>query len=175
MRPNKTPTAMTTPAIFNFIVKKEDKSITVERSFNAPLAAVWSAWTEADILCKWWAPRPWECIIQSLDFRVGGSWRYYMQGPEGDRHYCRFDYTAVKPKSSFSGFDGFCDEHGTPIDAMPRMNWENNFNAQDGSTVVRVQIGFNSEEDLEKITAMGFKEGFTQGLDQLEELLASNK
>lgn len=166
---------MTTPAIFNFIVKKEDKSITVERSFNAPLATVWSAWTEADILCKWWAPKPWECIIQSLDFRAGGRWRYYMQGPEGDKHYCSFDYTAVKPKSSYTGIDGFCDEHGTPIDAMPRMNWENTFSAKDGGTLVQVQIRFNSTEDLEAIVKMGFKEGFTAGLDQLDALLAAAK
>ncbi len=166
---------MTKPAIFNFIVKKDDKSITVERSFSAPLASVWSAWTEADILCKWWAPAPWKCVVQSLDFRAGGRWRYYMQGPEGDCHYCNFEYTAVNPKSSFSGIDGFCDEQGTPIEAMPRMKWENNFSAQDGGTLVRIHIRFNSEEDLEKITAMGFREGFTMGLEQLDELLTSSQ
>lgn len=164
---------MNKPAIFDFIVKKEEKSITVERSFTAPLDTVWSAWTEADILCQWWAPKPWACVIQSMDFRDGGRMRYYMQGPEGDRHYCSFDYTVVKPKTFYSGVDGFCDEHGAVNEAMPRMNWENNFSAQDGSTLVRIYIRFNSTEDMEKITAMGFKEGFTMGLNQLEELLAT--
>ena len=43
--------------IFNFITRKEERMITVERSFNASLDAVWSAWTEAKVLCKWWAPK----------------------------------------------------------------------------------------------------------------------
>ena len=57
---------MTLPATFNFIVQKEANTISVERSFNAPLDPVWAAWTEADILCQWWAPKPYQCVIRSL-------------------------------------------------------------------------------------------------------------
>ncbi len=163
--------AMTKEAIFNFIVKKDTRSITVERSFNDPLDPVWAAWTEADILCKWWAPKPYECVITQLDFREGGRWSYYMQGPGGDKHYCFFDYEAVEPKTSFSGNEGFCDEHGTINTTMPRMNWACRFNQNDGSTVVRIHILFDTAEDLEQIIQMGFKEGFTMGLQQLDELL----
>ena len=99
-------------AIFDFVVQKEDNAITVERSFNSPLDPVWAAWTEADILCKWWGPKPYDCVITSLDFREGGRWSYRMQGPEGDRHYCFFDYETVRPKTAFSGTEGFCDELG---------------------------------------------------------------
>ena len=160
-------------AIFNFIVEKDTKSITVERSFNAPLDPVWASWTQADILCKWWAPKPYECVITALDFREGGRWSYYMQGPTGDRHFCFFDYEAVKVRSSFSGSEGFCDEQGMVNSGMPVMHWNCAFNATDHGTLVRVVISFNSTEDLEKITQMGFKEGFTMGLDQLDELLTS--
>lgn len=163
---------MINQAIFNFNVKKEERAITVERSYNAPLANVWSAWTDAAILCKWWAPKPYACVITGLDFRKGGRWSYYMQGPTGDRHYCYFDYDNVRPKTTFSGNEGFCDEQGTINTAMPRMNWTCDFDQSDNSTVVRITIRFDSPEDLEKIIQMGFKEGFTMGLDQLEELLA---
>lgn len=163
---------MNKTAIFNFTVRKEDGTITVERSFNAPLDPVWAAWTEADILCKWWAPKPYECVIKSLDFREGGRCFYYMQGPKGDRHWSFFDYDVVRPKSFYSGTDGFCDEHGTISEAMPQMKWENRFSEQDGATLVRILITANTSEDLEKIIRMGFKEGFTQGLEQLDGLLA---
>lgn len=165
---------MPKPAIFNFDVQKDARAITIERSFSAPLNAVWAAWTEAEKLCKWWAPKPYECVIKSLDFREGGRWSYYMQGPEGDRHYCFFDYTSVMPKASFAGTDGFCDEQGKIKPDMPRMNWECHFSDSDGATLVRSRINFDSAEDLEKIIAMGFKEGFAQGLDQLDELLTSS-
>jgi hypothetical protein len=57
---------------------------------------------------------------------------------------------------------------------MPRMFWETGFEPDKGATIVRVQITFDSAGDLEKIIAMGFKEGFSQGMDQLEELLADS-
>lgn len=166
---------MTNNALFSFIVEQEARSITVERSFNAPLDPVWAAWTEADILCTWWAPKPYACVITGLDFREGGRWSYYMQGPQGDRHYCFFDYTSVKPKSYFSGSEGFCDERGVINTSMPRMKWESHFSASEGKTLVRVKIHFESAEDLERIVSMGFKEGFTMGLDQLDELLTNEK
>jgi hypothetical protein len=75
---------MAKAALFSFDVQKEARKITVDRSFNAPLDPVWAAWTEADILCQWWAPKPYQCVIKSLDFRAGGRWLYYMQGPQGD-------------------------------------------------------------------------------------------
>lgn len=146
----------------------------MERSFNAPLDPVWAAWTEADILCKWWAPKPYTCVITSFDFREGGRWAYFMQGPEGDRHHCFFDYEVVKPRSFFSGSDGFCDEQGVINTTMPRMKWESAFRESEGRTIVRVRINFDSTEDLERIVQMGFKEGFTMGLDQLEQLLSAN-
>ncbi|HRH69156.1 MAG TPA: SRPBCC domain-containing protein [Flavobacteriales bacterium] len=160
-------------AIFNFDVQKEARAITVERSFNAPLNSVWAAWTEADILCKWWAPKPYACVITGLDLRKGGRWTYFMQGPEGDRHHCFFDYTSVNPKTSFSGTDGFCDEQGVINTEMPRMKWTSDFSEHLGGTLVRVRIDFDSAEDLQKIISMGFKEGFTMGLEQLDALLAA--
>lgn len=165
---------MTTPALFNFIVAKEDRTISVERSFNAPLDPVWAAWTEADVLCKWWAPRPYACVIKSLDFREGGRWLYYMQGPQGDRHWCYFDYATIRPKSYFSGSDAFCDEHGVANSIKPKVTWEAHFTPTDDATVVRVLLHFASAQDLEQIVAMGFKEGFAMGLDQLDELLRAH-
>ncbi|HMQ75730.1 MAG TPA: SRPBCC domain-containing protein [Flavobacteriales bacterium] len=163
---------MNKQALFHFTVAKEDRSITVERFFGAPVDLVWSAWTDPAILCQWWAPKPYACMITSLDLRAGGRWSYYMQGPEGDRHHCFFDFETVVPKSSFSGTDGFCDEQGVINTAMPRMKWESHFSPAEGGTLVRIVIRFEAAEDLEKIIGMGFKEGFTQGLEQLEELLA---
>ena len=37
----------------------QEKSILVSREFNAPLEIVWRAFTESELLEKWWAPKPW--------------------------------------------------------------------------------------------------------------------
>lgn len=49
---------MSKAILFNFLVDKEKNQITVDRSFNAPLDLVWAAWTEAELLDQWWAPKP---------------------------------------------------------------------------------------------------------------------
>lgn len=164
---------MPQPAIFNFIVAKDDSTINVERSFNAPLDLVWQAWTDPEILCQWWAPKPYVCVVTGLDLRPGGRWSYHMKGPDGDCHYCFFDYEEVRPKHFFSAREGFCDESGIINTAMPRSSWESHFSEHGGSTLVRIVIGFDSPDDMERTIQMGFKEGFTAGLDQLEELFAN--
>lgn len=161
---------MPPPSLFNFIVQKEARTITVERSFNAPLDPVWAAWTEADILCQWWAPKPYACTIVEMDFREGGRQRYYMEGPQGDRHHCWTEYRSIRPKTFFSAVDGFCDADGVKNTAMPETHWDIRFEEQGLTTVVRMTLTFASVEDLEKIIAMGFQEGFSVGLQQLEEL-----
>lgn len=96
-----------------------------------------------------------------------------MQGPEGDRHHDYFAYEKVEPKTCFSGRDGFCDEQGRINMDMPRMRWESRIGPHGSGTLVQVRIDLDTPEDLERIVAMGFKEGFTAGLDQLEDLLTS--
>lgn len=159
--------------LFNFDVDKANKKIMVERSFNAPLDLVWAAWTEPEIMDLWWAPKPWKTETVKMDFRVGGTWLYYMAGPEGERHYCRADYTAIEHEKSYQGLDAFCDENGVINTSMPRNNWNVRFTAQGDTTLVNVQLTFDELSDLEKIIEMGFKEGFTMALGNLDEYIAA--
>ncbi len=149
----------------------DNKRIHVTREFNAPLTLVWRAWTEKELLDQWWAPKPYKAVTKTLDFKEGGHWLYYMLSPEGDKHWCRFDYEAIEIKSSFSGRDAFCDETGKPTNTMPGMHWENIFSDREGATHVSIEITFEKEEDMEKIIEMGFQDGFSMGLENLDELL----
>ncbi|MFN3405294.1 MAG: SRPBCC domain-containing protein [Cytophagaceae bacterium] len=159
--------------LFNFTVDKENNRIKVERSFDAPLDLVWSAWTESDILDQWWAPKPYKCITKSLDFSEGGRWHYYMKGPEGDIHWCLFNYEKIKPLKSFSGIDAFCDENAVINNTKPRVRWENNFIPEEDTTIVNANLQFDSLDDLEKIIEMGFKEGFAAGLENLDQYISA--
>jgi len=164
---------MSKPFLFNFLVDKENNQIKVERSFNAPLDLVWAAWTDAEILDQWWAPKPWRAETKHMDFREGGYWLYAMIGPENETHWSRADYEKIIPEKYFSAYDGFCDENGNLNPAMPRKKWENNFTANGEQTLVHILLSFDSLEDLEKIIAMGFKEGFTAGLENLDQYIAA--
>jgi uncharacterized protein YndB with AHSA1/START domain len=157
------------------IYTKDDaaKKIKVVREFDASPDRVWKAWTEPELLDKWWAPKPWKAVTQSMDFRAGGKWRYYMQGPENERHYAIVEYKSIVHNKSFSGIDAFCDENGNIIQEMPSMDWEVAFHPASDGTKVTIDITFKSMEDMQKIIEMGFKEGFAAAHQNLDELLAS--
>lgn len=162
------------PAIlFNFSVDKENRKIQVERSFNAPIDLVWAAWTQPDILDQWWAPKPYKAVTKSMDFIEGGRWLYYMLSPEGEKQWCLFDFEKIKPLQSFSGIDAFCNSEGELDNSKPRVQWENDFNVLENDTVVNILLQFENLEDLETIIEMGFQEGFTAGLENLDHYISS--
>jgi uncharacterized protein YndB with AHSA1/START domain len=163
---------MNNALMMNFTVDKQAKTIHVEREFAAPLSKVWAAWTRSEILDKWWAPKPWRARTKEMDFREGGRWVYAMVSPEGDEHWSFADYKAITPLKHFSAQDGFCDAAGNINTEMPRSTWSNDFKESGDSTIVSVKVIFEKLEDLETIIQMGFKEGFTMGLSNLDELLA---
>ena len=156
---------------FDFQVDKVSNQIRVDRSFQAPIDLVWSAWTEAEILDQWWAPKPWRAQTKSMDFKEGGHWHYAMVSPEGEKHWGRVDYIRIDPQLFFSAYDGFCDEEGQLDPSLPRNKWENNFESHGEESWVRILLSFDSLEDLEQIIAMGFKEGFASGLENLDQYI----
>lgn len=158
--------------LFDFTVDKENKKINVKREFAAPLKNVWAAWTQSELLDQWWAPKPWKAKTKSMDFSEGGRWIYAMVGPNGEEHWAIADYKSIEPQKSFSVHDAFSDSDGNINTEMPRSNWTNSFTADGENTLVNISIKYDKVEDLEQYIEMGFKEGFTMGLQNLDELLA---
>jgi len=113
----------------------ENKKIKVTREFDAPVEKVWRAWTEKELLDQWWAPRPWKTVTQTMNFSNGGTWLYYMEGPDGSGHYCRTDYNSIVTNKSYEGLVFFCDEKGNINPGFPRMNWKVAFNKADSGPI----------------------------------------
>lgn len=157
--------------LMNFTVDKANNKIKVEREFDAPVDMVWSAWTESELLDQWWAPKPYRAETKSMDFREGGMWLYCMIGPEGDKHWAMADYKSIKPRKQFVLLDAFCDEKGNINKDLPRSTWSNVFKQTDETTTVNIEISYDKLEDLEATIKMGFKEGFTAGLENLDHYL----
>lgn len=162
---------MKTSLLMDFSVDKANKKITVKREFEAPLKNVWAAWTQADLLDQWWAPNPWKAKTKKQEFKEGGTWLYAMVGPNGEEHWSKADYISIRPLKSYSGLDAFCDSNGTINPQMPRSNWYVEFNEKENSTIVTIEIKHEKLEDLEATLKMGFKEGFTAGMENLDALL----
>jgi uncharacterized protein YndB with AHSA1/START domain len=155
----------------DFSVDKGNNKINVKREFAAPLHNVWDAWTKSEILDLWWAPKPYAAKTKSMDFREGGTWFYSMLG-EGQEHRCRADYKAIRPQESYTALDAFCDENWNTNTEFPRTAWNVAFSESNGSTFVNVSLTYEKLSDLEMIMQMGFKEGFTMAMGNLDEVLA---
>ena len=162
---------MKSSLLFDFTVNKENNTVNVKREFAANLDLVWDAWTKPEILDLWWAPKPYQAKTKSMNFKEGGYWLYVMISPQDEKHWCRNDYHKIDPKKSFSGLDAFCDENGNINQDMPRTLWTNVFSENEDSTFVNITAKYNSLSDLEKIIEMGFKEGFTMALENLDQYI----
>lgn len=166
---------MSQDKIFNFTVDKENLTVIVERSFNAPLDDVWAAWTEPEFLDQWWGPKPCRAETKSMDFSEGGKWLYAMVLPGGEKMWDSKTFLKISPKTGFTYRSAFCDENGNVGPDTKSSTWTNAFVEKDGVTIVTNTIVNESLERLEAQIKMGFKEGYTVGLDQLEELLAKRQ
>jgi uncharacterized glyoxalase superfamily protein PhnB/uncharacterized protein YndB with AHSA1/START domain len=157
--------------LFNFTVNKEKNTIHVEREFAAGLDLIWDAWTKPELLDQWWAPEPYKTVTKVMDFREGGHWLFYMLSPTDEKFWSRVDFQKIEVKISYSGMDGFCDERGTLNPELPRSKWTNVFREDTGTTTVNITIQYEKLEDLEQIIAMGFKEGLTMTLANLDQYI----
>ncbi len=158
---------------FDFLVDRENNRITVKRGFAADLPLVWDAWTKPELLDQWWAPKPFRTQTKSMDFRPGGAWLYAMIGPENEAHWCKAEYQTVEAQRQYSALDGFCDEHGNLNESFPRSLWTNAFNGDGDTTTVDITIAYDSLADLEKIIQLGFKEGFSMAMENLDQYIAA--
>lgn len=157
--------------LFDFTVDKAAKTVSITREFDAELSLVWDAFTKAELLDQWVAPKPWTSKTKFIDFKVGGRRFYAMVSPEGQERWAIQKYTSISPKSNFKMFNAFADENENP--QLPGSDWDYNFSEQDGKTTVRITIYNESLARMEKMIEMGFKEGFTMSMTNLENLLAT--
>lgn len=149
----------------------QQRSILVSREFNAPLANVWRAYTEKELLDQWWGPHPWRAETKYMNFAEGGYWLYAMVGPENEKHWARMNYLAITHHKSFDAQDFFCDENGNINASLPVSEGKMVFTETSSGTLVEFKLIYATEKDLQKIVEMGFEEGITICLDQLEKLL----
>ena len=148
-----------------------DNKLVVTSRFNAPLKSVWKAFTDAQVLDKWWGPKPYKAVTEKMDFTEHGRWFYYMVSPQGEKTWSLFDFQKIEPLKYFDGLDAFADEKGNPKTDSPRLKWQNSFSEENGVTTV---VNTLQGEGLKVIIDMGFEEGYRMGLTQLNELLQKN-
>ncbi len=154
----------------DFVVDKAAKTVTITKEFAAGLDLVWDAYTKAELLDQWWAPKPFASRTKVLNFEVGGRRFYAMVGPDGAERWAVQKYTSITPKTNFKFFNAFADADENL--QLPGSDWNFDFMDKRETTTVSVSIYNESLERMERILESGFTEGVKAQLQNLEELLA---
>ena len=156
--------------LFDFTVDKAIKTVFITREFDAELSLVWDAFTKAELLDQWIAPKPFVSKTKYQDFKVGGKRFYAMISPEGEERWAIQEYTSITPKTNFKMYNAFADKDENP--ELPGSEWDHTFSEQNDITKVSITIFNESLERLERIQD-GFTQGMKMSLSNLENLLAT--
>ncbi|PKN56838.1 MAG: polyketide cyclase [Deltaproteobacteria bacterium HGW-Deltaproteobacteria-14] len=146
-------------------------TLTVIATYPAPVARVFRVWAEPALLGKWWGPPGWPATFLSYTLEVGGRAHYFMQGPDGTRHYGGWAFTAVDAPHALAFDDYFADAEGTPNRDLPGTSVGVTLVARDGGTTMTLVSRFGSLEQMEQLVAMGMVDGIRAAAGQIDALL----
>ncbi|MDB5795410.1 MAG: hypothetical protein JWR25_1789 [Noviherbaspirillum sp.] len=93
--------------------KNNASEIRIVRLYDAPVQAVWDAWTDPAQTAQWWGPRGFTITTHSKDLRPRGSWSYTMHGPDGVDYPNKTVYHEVEPRAKL------VYDHGSNDDRPP--------------------------------------------------------
>lgn len=142
------------------------------RTFAAPRELVWQAWTDARHLGKWWGPDGFKTTVVTLDLRPGGAFVLDMEAPDGSHWPCRGVYRELKPPERLVYAGEQVENHpcggGLPPNAIVTVSFDDE---GDGTTTVTVHTRLATPEDLEAAVSHGFRQGWTDSLENLARAL----
>ncbi len=142
------------------------QDVVITRELNAPRELVFRAYTEPDLVARWWGPRYLTNDVERHDARSGGSWRIVQRAPDGAEHGFHGVFHSVEgPSRIIRTFE----YEGAPGHVVLESVA---FEEVDGKTRVTTQSVFQSMGDRDAMLGSGMESGVREGFERLEELLA---
>jgi uncharacterized protein YndB with AHSA1/START domain len=143
-----------------------EHEIHAQRWFDAPRERVWQAFTDPELIPQWWGLRSTTTIVDELELRPGGTWRFVQRSDDGSETGFRGEYREIRgPESLTWTFEW---------EGMPgHISTETvTFTEQDGGTLVSTASVFDNREDRDGMVESGMEDGMRETYDRLAELLA---
>jgi uncharacterized protein YndB with AHSA1/START domain len=141
--------------------------IVITRSFDAPRDQVFKAFTDPQAVARWWGLRDTETVVDELEARPGGRWRFVERSGDGSEDAFHGVYhDAVAPERIVYTFE----YEGMPGHVLLETI---TFEEQDGRTLMTDSSVFQSVADRDGMLASGMETGATQSMDRLDEYLAT--
>ncbi len=149
------------------VTTPSDREILITRTFDAPAARVFDAWTTPDQVRQWWGSDDAPLVVCDIDLRVGGSWRYVVRGGDGTEMGWHGTYREIERPGrlvSTEVFEGFPDAEAVNTATLTE---------EDGTTTLTVTVLHASKENRDGHLNSGMEAGMQIVLDRLEDLVRS--
>ncbi len=151
-------------------VRKSEREFVFARTLDAPRELVWKAWTDPARIPEWWGPRRYETIVDEMDVRPGGRWRFRNRDAEGNDFAFHGEYREVVPPERLVQTFVF---EGAPRSHMVETA---TLKEERGRTTLTIASVFHGpKEDLEAMIGSGMEEGARETYDRFTELVAAEK
>ena len=141
-----------------------EREVVIRREFDAPARLLFEAYRNPEYLKRWLGPKGWPLTLCEMDFRKGGRFRFAMTGPDGIQG-APFggEYLEIIPDRKIAYVIDTYDE---------RMTVTLTYDEKDGKTTLTYHTLFGSVAMKNEHIGMGFEQGITSALDQLEDIVA---
>lgn len=149
------------------IAEPGKQQITMSRVFAAPRDLVFRVLTDPGHIPQWWGKREHTTIVDKMDVKAGGLWRYVQRDRQGNEFAFHGVYHAITAPErvvdtfEFEGMPGHVLLETLILEAQGS-----------GKTRLTVSSIFQSVADRDGMLSSGMEEGSNESYDRLEELFA---
>jgi len=143
-----------------------DREIHIERIFDAPRDKVFAAMTDPELIPEWWGPHGTSTVVDKMDARSGGDWRYVIKNSDG----------------SETGFRGTYREVSAPERIVQTFEWEGMPGYVSVETATFEDLGdqtkmtsislFHTTEERDGMIESGMEGGMNETLERFDAVLA---
>jgi uncharacterized protein YndB with AHSA1/START domain len=149
----------------------ENLTLTLVAEFDASPSRVWQVWEDPRQLERWWGPPTYPSTFTRHDFVVDGESRYYMTGPGGDTPHGWWRISAIDKPHRLDFDNGLADDDGEPVPGVLPMPSYVTFEPLGEGTRMTAVTTYVDVEQMEKMLAMGMKDGMYGAASQIDDVL----
>ena len=142
----------------------KNRTLTIKKTFNAPVKLVWDAWTQSDQIVEWWAPQGMKINVVEHHFKVGGKWKFSMPMPKGGDFISEGTYLEIVEHEKIITSADF-----KPITENVELHVT--FSADGDKTNFEVSVVHETEDYAKAQEKMGFYNGWGSALNRMEEVI----
>lgn len=158
--------ATTTSNYITFNIEPGQQGMTMSKVFDAPRDLVFRAHTDPSLIPNWWGPRKYKTVVDTLDAKAGGSWRFLNVDDDGNEYGFHGVFHEVSPERIIQTFEWEGMPGHVSMDTYL-------FEEIDGKTKLTAISVFQSIEDRDGMAASGAQEGGIETWERLAEVVAS--